>query len=74
MHHDTTALTRPRHLFDLPAITALALAALGRAAIETAHAIDSRRNHAPHQAAHHRPSRAVAPHTKQFLPETWRIR
>lgn len=73
-HHNTSALSRPRHLFDLPAISAIALASAGRAAIELAHAIDDRRTTEWHDARRHRPSGAVAPHTREMLPETWRIR
>jgi len=42
LQYDTRALARPQHLFDLPALAAHALAALGTAALALAHALDER--------------------------------
>jgi len=71
----TRALARPQHLFDLPAFAVWSLAAIGRAALAGAHALDSAiaRQKA---AAPHRQRRTAHPpsHDEYLVPDSWRIR
>ena len=67
------AFSRPRHLFDVPALSVLALAAVGESAIRLAHALDEART-APRAHGREGLPRALEQHERELLPDFRRIR
>ncbi len=76
----TSALTRPRHVFDVPAIAVWTLAMTGAATLRLAHALDrasARRTHVSASSSE-RPRARIGPSgevlAKHFVPDSFRIR
>ena len=67
------ALSRPRHLFDVPALSVLALAAVGESAVRLAHALDAARTASRGRGKEGLP-RALEQHERDLVPDSRRIR
>ena len=67
------ALSRPRHLFDVPALSVLALAAVGESAVRLAHALDAARTASRGRGKEGLP-RALEQHDQQIPPGFLRVR
>jgi len=81
MNIDTTrALARPRHVFDLPAVTVWTLAAAGTAALAIAHVLDDAvaRREARASERAQRPRARLGPkrttHAEFGATDAWRLR
>jgi len=66
-------LARPRHVFDLPALSILALAVAGESAIRLAHALDGIRTADQARSREGLP-RALEQHERELLPDPRRLR
>ena len=67
------ALSRPRHLFDIPALSVLALAAAGESAVRLAHALDAARTASRDRGREGLP-RTLEEHEHAIPPGLLRIR